>query len=413
MKRLMTAMMLAALALAVCGQVTPETIVKEEDSVLEALRKNDAQTLLNKISPYFTYLSWRGTMKRTRVLEIASTSVLGRHAMTDPKVRMLDNAALLTYSFERPSGEDSGPMVTVWASSLWVNFGDNWQMVMHQESRVPVQTYPAAPSLFDFDRDLPDPLAQTFLKADRSLLTSFEKKDAAQIEKILPADFVGLGGQGRYERNKMVQIARTGGLNEFIIDRTDMRMYDNKVALLMYRLRSSAHGKPLPVRWVSTIFQRDGKVWKPVFRQESVDETRPITENYITTPSGLKYYDLESKAGETPKKGQIVSVNYTGWLLDGRKFDSSLDRGRPFEFPLGEGRVIKGWDEGVATMTVGTKRRLVIPANLAYGDRATGMIPPGATLLFEVELLSIRDQTPPAPAGGTPNPTPPKAGGGG
>lgn len=85
-----------------------------------------------------------------------------------------------------------------------------------------------------------------------------------------------------------------------------------------------------------------------------------------------------------------MEVHYTGWLEDGTKFDSSVDRGQPFVFPLGQGRVIKGWDEGVATMKVGGKRKLVIPAHLAYRDRgAGGVIPPGATLIFEVELLGI------------------------
>lgn len=110
-----------------------------------------------------------------------------------------------------------------------------------------------------------------------------------------------------------------------------------------------------------------------------------------TTPSGLKYTDETIGTGESPKVGQIAVVHYTGWLLDGKKFDSSKDRGQPFEFPLGQGRVIKGWDEGVATMKVGGKRTLIIPPALGYGERgAGGAIPPNATLKFEVELLGIK-----------------------
>jgi peptidylprolyl isomerase len=109
-----------------------------------------------------------------------------------------------------------------------------------------------------------------------------------------------------------------------------------------------------------------------------------------TTPSGLKYTDIKVGQGASPKSGQTVKVHYTGWLLDGTKFDSSKDRGQPFEFQIGQGEVIKGWDEGVATMKVGGTRKLTIPANLAYGPRQMGKIPPNSTLVFEVELLGVQ-----------------------
>lgn len=113
-------------------------------------------------------------------------------------------------------------------------------------------------------------------------------------------------------------------------------------------------------------------------------------DHYTTSPSGLKYADLAVGDGATATAGRTVTVHYTGWLTDGSMFDSSLSRGEPFEFPLGAGRVIRGWDEGVAGMREGGKRQLVIPANLAYGSRgAGGVIPPGATLIFEVELLEV------------------------
>ncbi|MBE9137158.1 FKBP-type peptidyl-prolyl cis-trans isomerase [Nodosilinea sp. LEGE 07088] len=113
-------------------------------------------------------------------------------------------------------------------------------------------------------------------------------------------------------------------------------------------------------------------------------------ETLITTDSGLQYVDLVEGTGAMPQSGQRVTVHYTGTLEDGTKFDSSRDRGRPFSFQIGVGQVIKGWDEGVGTMRVGGQRKLVIPAELGYGSRgAGGVIPPNATLLFDVELLRI------------------------
>ncbi|HWA70951.1 MAG TPA: FKBP-type peptidyl-prolyl cis-trans isomerase [Polyangiaceae bacterium] len=114
-----------------------------------------------------------------------------------------------------------------------------------------------------------------------------------------------------------------------------------------------------------------------------------------TTPSGLSFEDTQVGTGASPSKGQTCVMHYTGWLYDGSakgaKFDSSVDRGRPFSFPIGTGRVIKGWDEGVADMKVGGKRTLIIPPALGYGAAgAGGVIPPNATLLFEVELLELR-----------------------
>jgi FKBP-type peptidyl-prolyl cis-trans isomerase len=110
----------------------------------------------------------------------------------------------------------------------------------------------------------------------------------------------------------------------------------------------------------------------------------------ITTPSGLEYEEVEVGTGATARSGQDVVVHYTGWLLDGRKFDSSRDRGQPFTFGLGAGQVIAGWDEGVAGMQVGGLRKLTIPPQLGYGEfGAGGVIPPNATLIFEVELIDV------------------------
>ena len=110
----------------------------------------------------------------------------------------------------------------------------------------------------------------------------------------------------------------------------------------------------------------------------------------ITTPSGLQYIDEVVGDGESPVKGKSVSVHYTGRLTDGKKFDSSVDRREPFDFTIGMGQVIKGWDEGVMSMKVGGKRQLIIPADLGYGARgAPPVIPPNAELIFDVELLGV------------------------
>jgi FKBP-type peptidyl-prolyl cis-trans isomerase len=124
---------------------------------------------------------------------------------------------------------------------------------------------------------------------------------------------------------------------------------------------------------------------------KKADGPTPVTGKPTTTTSGLEYWDIKKGSGKLAAKGKKVSVHYTGWLTDGKEFDSSRDAGEPIQFNLGTGEVIKGWDEGIAGMKVGGKRQLRIPPALGYGARGFGSsIPPNATLVFDVELMDVK-----------------------
>ncbi len=127
------------------------------------------------------------------------------------------------------------------------------------------------------------------------------------------------------------------------------------------------------------------------FAEEKKMSSNEAAGQVVTTESGLQYIDLVVGAGRQAELGDTATVHYTGWLADGKKFDSSVDRKEPFSFRVGAGQVIKGWDEGVGTMKVGGKRKLIIPPQLGYGARGAGnVVPPNATLTFDVELLGLR-----------------------
>ena len=129
---------------------------------------------------------------------------------------------------------------------------------------------------------------------------------------------------------------------------------------------------------------------KIVEETQNTTINEPVVGEEVTTESGLKYIVEVFGNGELPKTGDKVKVHYTGTLEDGTKFDSSHDRNKPISFPLGQGRVIKGWDEAIALMSKGEKRTLVIPPELAYGERGRPTIPPNSTLIFEVELIDFK-----------------------
>jgi len=134
-------------------------------------------------------------------------------------------------------------------------------------------------------------------------------------------------------------------------------------------------------------------VAKQYTMEQAIDAARKLGEatdkEVVTTQSGLNYIILHEGEGNAATPGKQVTVHYTGWLPDGTKFDSSVDKNKPFSFLLGTGSVIKGWDEGVAGMKQGEKRKLIIPADLGYGSRSSGPIPPGSILIFDVELLKF------------------------
>lgn len=133
-----------------------------------------------------------------------------------------------------------------------------------------------------------------------------------------------------------------------------------------------------------------------VQQPDNTPPTKVSTDDYTTTDSGLKYYDIVEGDGDSPRRGEMPLVHYVGWLEDGTKIDSSRDRGTPLHFTLGGEQIIPGWEEGILTMNVGSKRQLVIPPELAFGDEGAGngLIPPNATLIYEVELIGISNYHP-------------------
>ena len=235
-------------------------------------------------------------------------------------------------------------------------------------------------------------------KLEREWFDAVVKGDAETLKRILADDFAALNDDGAFiNKTRMAEMLQAGllKLDEIRTDEFNLRQYGN-TAVVNGRATYIRNQKPLGQSshietWVKRADAAGRLRWQAVSWVSMPIKASVLGAKAMTTESGLRYEDIVVGTGPSPQPGQDVTVHYTGTLEDGTKFDSSLDRGQPFTFKIGVGRVIKGWDEGVMTMKVGGKRKLVIPPQLGYGARgAGGVIPPNATLVFEVELISVQ-----------------------
>lgn len=238
---------------------------------------------------------------------------------------------------------------------------------------------------------------QALKAAEIQLNEAFKNRDKAALDRIIADDFIFTDNEGQvhdkaYYIKGATELVR---VQSYTLD--DLATRTAGVAGCVTgrwtgKVTSNGNAAGGAFRFTDTFVKRQGRWQVLASHYTQIPQQGAESMNgEVTTPSGLKYVDLVEGTGASPKPGQSVTVHYTGTLEDGTKFDSSVDRGQPFVFPIGLGKVIKGWDEGVMTMKIGGKRKLIIPPDLGYGSRgAGGVIPPNATLIFEVELLDAK-----------------------
>jgi len=236
-------------------------------------------------------------------------------------------------------------------------------------------------------------------KLEREWFDAVVKSDAETLKRVLADDFAALNDDGTFlNKAKMIEQSQAGlvKLDEIKTDEFNLRLYGN-TAVVTGSATYIRDQKPLgQSSHIETWVKRASPAGKPRWQAVSWVSMRikvsVLGAKAVTTESGLRYEDIVIGTGQSPQSGQEVIVHYTGMFENGTKFESSLDSGQPIRFRIGVARVIKGWDEGLMTMKVGGKRKLVIPPHLGYGARPAGPIPPNSTLVFEVELVGVQSQ---------------------
>jgi FKBP-type peptidyl-prolyl cis-trans isomerase len=240
-------------------------------------------------------------------------------------------------------------------------------------------------------------------KLEEEWATAFIKRDAAALNRILADDYYIIDPNGSVgNKAQTIEDITAGNIvfESIKYDNLNVRVYGAFAIVTggeAVTLRSNSQSNTVTFRFTDVFALRRGR-WQAISSQLTPSSEVGLTvvkkadgTKETTTLSGLKYIDLVEGKGANPKPGQIVIVHYTGWLENGTKVDSSFDRGQPYSFPIDRAQVIRGWDEGILSMKIGGKRKLFIPANLAYGVRGRPpVIPSNAPLVFEVELVGIR-----------------------